>query len=131
MSCADVCLSHDYDGDPSSFSVVRDVRARKPHQCCECRDAIAVGESHEVVSGKWDGDFASFRTCAACVDIRKAFVCGGWAFEYLWESMAEEMFPVWRKNGNWDCLAKLTSEAAITKCNTRYAAWLRDTEDME
>jgi hypothetical protein len=130
MSCADVCLDHGcYDG--AEFSTTKVVRARKPHRCGECRDEIPVGADYERCAGKWDGVIDTMRTCLACAEIRAAFVCGSWVFEMLWESIEEEMFPVWWRSGNWDCLAKLTSEAAIAKCNARYKAWLGDMEDME
>jgi hypothetical protein len=50
--------------------VGREVVARKPHRCCECRGWILRGERHQVISGIWDGTPARFRTCADCVHIR-------------------------------------------------------------
>jgi len=127
MSCADVCLSHDYDELPGfSRSVTR--RARKAHKCCECGGVIPVGAEHEVCTGRWDGMFDTYRTCAACAEIRAAFVCGPWCLEMLWESMRQEMFPLWRTKGAWDCLAKLTSDAAVAKCNAEYREWCTDNE---
>ena len=125
MSCADVCLSHDWDGS-NDFHSSRTVKARKTHRCCECGREIGVGESHEYVSAKSDGGFYTNRTCAECAEIREAFVCGTWIYGELWESIREEMFPVWRKKGAWDCLAKLTSEAAVAKCNAGYLEWRVD-----
>lgn len=58
--------------DIPEFCTVADVRARKPHQCCECRDEIAKGEIYERQSGKWSGDLATYKTCLTCRDIRNA-----------------------------------------------------------
>ncbi len=38
------------------------------------------------------------------------------------------MFPRWNEAGPWDCLAKLTTDAAIAKCNARYLNWKADNE---
>jgi Fe-S-cluster-containing hydrogenase component 2 len=130
MSCADVCLSHDVD-DMASFYHEKIVKAKKGYECEECRDVIPVGALYERVTGKWDGHFQTIRTCGPCAEIRKAFVCGSWALGYLWESMWEEMFPVWREKGAWDCLAKLTTPEAVAKCNVKYADWLGDDDDAE
>lgn len=127
MSCADICLSHDYDGD-SAFSSMKWVRARKAHTCCECGEAIAVGTEYERVSGKGDGMFFSDATCAICAEVRAAFVCGTWVLGMLWESMREEMFYAWKRIGPWDCLAKLTTDAAVAKCSAEYKDWLGDDE---
>lgn len=127
MSCADVCLSMDYDGSNEFFSE-KPVRARKAHKCCECRGAIAVGETYHYAAGKCDGDFFDERTCAVCFEIRNAFTCGSFTFETLWEAMGEEMFPLWRKRGPWDCLAKLTTSAAVDRCTARFNQWLTDNE---
>jgi hypothetical protein len=127
MSCADVCLSHDWDGS-TDFHSSRTVKARKPHKCCECGRAICVGESHQYVSGKCEGWFFTERTCAECEEIRTVFVCGSWVYGELWESMREQMFPMWRTKGAWDCLAKLTTEAAVAKCNAEYREWCTDNE---
>ena len=128
MSCADVCLFEHYEGNGPDFHTTKTVTARKSHQCEECRDPINPGERYECTSGKWDGQMSTFRVCLPCVEIRDAFTCGSWIYGELWESIREEMFPVWREKGPWDCLAKLTSEAAIEKCNAEYREWMRDYE---
>lgn len=124
MSCADVCLSlSDYDCGPE-WSADRRVRAAKPHRCCECGEAIATGDVHEVVVGRWDGEFNTYRTCAACVEVRAAFCCGGWIFGELWESVRAELFPRWEKNlMGVECLAKLETDEAVAKMRAKYAAW--------
>jgi hypothetical protein len=127
MGCADACLFQYYDGDSGpDFSRVKTVKARVTHRCEECGCMIAPGHRYERTSGKWDGTMSTFRVCVVCAEIRNAFTCGSWIFGELWESMRDEMFPVWRDKGPWDCLAKLTSDAAIAKCNAKYAEWSAD-----
>jgi len=127
MGCADVCLSMDYDGSNAFFSE-KPRRARKEHKCCECGEVIAVGATYYYASGKSDGDIFTERTCAVCREIRDAFSCGSYTFEMLWELMREEMFPLWRSRGPWDCLAKLTTPEAVAMCNSEFAEWLHDNE---
>jgi hypothetical protein len=43
--------------------------------------------------------------------------------------MREQMFPVWREVGPWDCLAKLTKEDAVALCNMKFAEWQQDQDD--
>lgn len=59
------------DGDPPEFMVTETRRARKPHQCHECRGTITPGESYEHVRGKWEGDVYTFKTCALCLELRQ------------------------------------------------------------
>jgi hypothetical protein len=58
-----------------------------------------------------------------CCEIREAFVCGSWVFGMLWDSICEEMFPMWRTKGAWDCLSKLETPEAVAKCNAEYKEW--------
>ena len=53
--------------------------ARKTHRCCECRREIQRGEQYRVESGKWDGEFCTYKTCADCLSLRDVYFCG---FEY-------------------------------------------------
>ncbi len=59
----------DYDDSPVFFTEVWR-RARVEHSCCECLGTIQPGEDYQTISGKWNGDIFSFKTCAACVDLR-------------------------------------------------------------
>jgi hypothetical protein len=129
MGCADVCLFEHYDGDNGpDFHATKTVTAKNTHQCVECRELIVPGQRYERTSGKWDGYMSTMRVCLVCAEIRDAFTCGSWIYGELWESVREEMFPVWRRNGAWDCLAKLTTPEAVAKCNAEYAAWAEDFE---
>lgn len=124
MSCADVCIDQDYDGDIAEFYRESRPKARKPHQCCECGETIPVGTVYQRASGKSEGDVWSEATCAVCEEIRRAFVCGSVTFGMLWESIELEMFPIWTERGPIDCLAKLDTLAARDKCRARYQTWL-------
>lgn len=46
------------------------VKARKEHHCCECRGTIATGEEYERVTGKWDDELRTYKTCGPCRELR-------------------------------------------------------------
>lgn len=122
-----MCLSMDYDGSNEFYrDEVR--RARKAWRCCECREDIAAGQRYEYAVGKSGGDIFSARTCVACAEIREAFTCGSWIFGQLWKAIREDMFPRWNEMSAIDCLAKLTTDAAIAKMRAEYAEWKEDNE---
>lgn len=56
---------------PAEFYAKRTVRARKQHCCDECFRTIQPGEKYECVSGKWDGEMDSFKTCPRCLNLRE------------------------------------------------------------
>lgn len=68
-------------------------KARKDHACCECRRTIKAGTVYEVVSGIWDHEPSSFKTCPRCVTLRAAMATvNGWPpppFTYLLETIRE------------------------------------------
>jgi hypothetical protein len=65
MSYDCVC---DYDA-PQFYNVT--IRtARKQHKCEECCGLILPGDKYEYVSGCWNGDVNTFKTCEHCRDIR-------------------------------------------------------------
>lgn len=45
-------------------------KARKPHECCECRGAIEVGERYHKHHGIWDGAADTFKVCEDCEALR-------------------------------------------------------------
>lgn len=117
--CADVCIGSDDDGDAAEFYSERWVRARTAHKCCECGETIAPGESYQSVAGKWVGAVATFRTCAACAEIRSVFCCEGWIFGFLWEEAEGSLFPIMTTG----CLDGLTTSAAKEKVVARWRSW--------
>ena len=124
VSCADVCINHDYDVEDSEFYVERATCARREHRCVECGGTISVQDRYWRGSGKNDGRVWTVKTCSLCYEIRRAFVCGSWIFGELWEAIREEMFPIWNERGPIDCLAKLESREARDKCREEYRVWL-------
>lgn len=119
MSNCDVCIgTYDYDGP--EFWKRSAPKARKPHRCCECNREIQRGETYQLDTGRWDGDFNTYRTCAQCAEIRDVFTCGGgWLYRSLWEDM-EMAFDDLRMAGEcWDEL----SAAAKAHLLVRWRAW--------
>ena len=117
MNCAVItgCLE---DG-PSLYSALMR-RARKQHKCCECRELIVAGDQYEDVSGCWDGDFNTHKTCLLCVEIRAAFSDGQWVFGYIWQDLRDHFFPKMVAGG--PCLEKL-SAAAKEKMFAQWRKW--------
>lgn len=61
--------SCDYgDAEQPQFFTCKTVKARKQSKCSECGNVIHPGSKYERVSGKWDGDVRSYRTCSDCLD---------------------------------------------------------------
>ncbi len=46
-------------------------KARKDHQCCECKGVIGKGEKYNYHSGIWNGEPASYKVCLDCDALRK------------------------------------------------------------
>lgn len=59
------------DYDPPQFHHRELRKARKPHECYECRGTIPAGETYEHVRGKWDYDVRTFKTCGLCLELRQ------------------------------------------------------------
>lgn len=122
MSCQDQCVSSYSDAATEFYSDAMR-KAAKPYTCEECGDAIAKGDRYEYASGKTEGDFWTFRTCATCVEIRNAFCCDGWVLTTLWEEIRDQLFSQWDEMKAIDCLAKLESPAGIAKMRAKYAEY--------
>lgn len=127
MSCNDVCIDQSWAADGNcEFYTDKIVTARRAHRCVECSQRINVGQRYERASGRYDGDFFSDATCLLCADVRKSFVCGSWVLGLLWESVEEELFPRWRDEGPFECMAKLQTQEARDYCLTRYEEWAKE-----
>lgn len=46
-------------------------KARKSHECIECKGEIAPGEVYEFISGVFEGRGFSVKTCRECDSIRR------------------------------------------------------------
>ena len=118
------CIYDSADGDLPEFYSQAFVKARKPHRCVECREAIPVGAKYERMSGKWDGDVRTETTCLCCQEIRSSFCCEGWTYGQLWEDIEEQMFS--ERPGGIDsaCLEKLVTVEAKQFLQRRWWAWV-------
>jgi len=82
----DHCI--DMNGEESEFVQKTTVRAAKEHKCCECGNPILVGQEHEMVKGKWDGFWESYRTCRICAAVRADFF-HSYIYGMLWDMMEQ------------------------------------------
>lgn len=51
----------------------RMVKANNRHTCCECYHHIEKGDQYVVVSGCWDYDWHTYKTCTRCNKIRDVY----------------------------------------------------------
>lgn len=88
-----LCAISAFDGTNEMFTQ-RQVKARKRHKCCECREPIEVGQPYECCAVKCDGEWHTFQTCLLCAEIRDHFSCdGSWVFETTWDDLRDYAFP--------------------------------------
>ena len=86
----------DYDYESPEFFRVRDVRAHKVHQCCECSEPIKPGDTYEYIIGKWDGELSEYRTCLTCSRIRTDFCAAFTTLRHtLWEGLGVDYLGEW------------------------------------
>lgn len=65
-------------------------KARKQHECIECRRGIEPGERYEVCSGiDYDGHAFDHKMRLGCRNIREHFCSGGWCVGMIWEQIHE------------------------------------------
>jgi len=114
-----VCISgSDYDEGPEFYEAI-EVKARKPHVCGECHRAIPKGTIYERVTGKWEGDVKTIKTCLDCMNIRDGLSCdGGFTHGTLWESIREVFDQM-----NTGCLAKIETASAKAYLVSRWRKW--------
>lgn len=92
----DICVCEDwYQDDGPEFVQVKIVKARKSHVCCECVEKIEIKKQYEKVSGKWDGEFSTFKTCLPCSNIRKDYFKCGWIYGEMWSMIIEQLYQVY------------------------------------
>lgn len=82
------CCSIEVDELPE-FHVVKTVKARKPHKCCECGAEIKPWDQYESVHAKWDGQVSTIKTCILCAKIRDEYCSGGFEYGGLRETLCE------------------------------------------
>lgn len=119
MSDCGVCISN---GDGETVEMIREndaVKARKQHQCHECRRPILKGQTHQVHVTKFDGDFEVYRTCQVCVEIRRGFSCdGSWTYGALWDDLTESFEYI-----NDSCFTKIQTVEAKRYLRERWMKW--------
>ncbi len=76
MECCCHLADHN-DYDANNVYRAKMVKARKPHNCCECRRIIASGEMYERVNLCSEGGWSEFKTCIGCKRLRDDMACGG------------------------------------------------------
>ena len=105
------CPLSDGDGDGPSCYRQETRKARKPHVCCECHEAIPAGQKYEYVSGIWDGRPSDFKPCLSCKEIRDHFSCndGRGVIGELWTDLEENFFPDMKAGG--PCMEGLSPAA--------------------
>lgn len=110
MSIVCCPLTGSDDGDRPSFHSKEIRTARKAHTCSECDEVIPARARYEYVTGCWDGDVSTFKTCFSCVEIRDHFACGsGWVYGQVWNDLEENFFPDMKAGG--PCMEGLSPEA--------------------
>lgn len=81
------------DYDPPEFCSISTSTARKQHRCYECYGPIEPGEKYESTSGKWDGCFTTFKTCALCAELKEwaqiSVPCFCWTYGDLLENVRD------------------------------------------
>lgn len=87
-----MCMIDNSDG-PLEMYDSKIVKGRKEHRCNECGRTLLRGESHELVTGKFDGTFVAYRTCIHCLVAVKWLrtECGGHIFTGVQEDIEEHL----------------------------------------
>lgn len=52
------------------FCKEQTIRANKEHYCCECHKVIKPGTNYVRISGVWNSEWATHKTCLRCDHIR-------------------------------------------------------------
>jgi len=83
------CSYETTDFEPWEFGTVKIRKAVKEHKCCECHDPILPGQEYEYASGRFEGDYLTFRTCKTCLQIRSDYCPRGHIYGGLAEAIRE------------------------------------------
>ena len=116
------CPLYGGDDERPQVAMTRIRTARAAHVCGECNEAIVSGQKYEITTGKWDGDWSTYKTCMSCREIRNHFACSrGWTFTQVWDQIESNFFPGMVAGG--PCMEGL-SPAAKGRLFERRLAWL-------
>lgn len=84
------CCCTTSDGVSPSVYHEKMRRARGVHECCECGRTIERGEQYQYVTGVWDDEWITYKTCLGCMRLRLDVSCGeGWTFGTLREDILD------------------------------------------
>jgi len=64
---------NDYDLVDPTFYLERKRKARVPHQCSECHQAILPKTEYISISGKWAGEISTYKQCLSCKEMSKHY----------------------------------------------------------
>lgn len=107
------------DADPCDFWRVTTPRARKEHQCTECREPIAIGALYRRVSWKFEGQVGTDKVCEPCWESMQEFdyhIFGG----DFWSHMREE----WEQGANIQgCINRLVTVDAKIHMHRQWMCW--------
>lgn len=112
MECSCV-IDMDHDGGPTCHKE-KIQTARKEHHCCECHRVISPGEEYEYVSGIWDSEAETYKTCLDCKSLRDTFF-DSWAYTQVWDNFRDE-FGYTDSIIPESCVAELTPGARTRVC---------------
>lgn len=125
-SCSCIYVG-DFDS-PSFYS--REMRkANREHKCSECSRPIAPGEQYENARGKWNEEFAVYKTCRDCLSVRDEFFCDGYPHQGIWEAVTEHLHYC---DGHISAasIAELTPAARDKVCDMIEEIWEDDCEPL-
>lgn len=126
MDCS--CVYLETNNEFADFSKTLTPIARKQHICVECGRTIQKGEKYEVVSGLWDGEFSTFKTCSDCLCVREEFFCDGYIYGTIWDDLHTHIDYIDGEVSS-DCLLRLPEKVRwkvmeiIDKCFERSTTW--------
>lgn len=122
----DVCdVNFGRDRDENDFYSELPRRARKQHQCAECRSEIQHGETYIRCVGKSDGVMWAVVVCSACREIIREFSPEGWDFGGgIWEDFRD----AWSRGTPLQpCLNRLSTVKEKTKLRDMFLKYKRIT----
>ena len=111
-------------GDMPDFFTRSMPTAHNEHKCGECGRVINPGEKYEYVSGKWDGDWEVYKTCADCLSIRDTLFCN-YGIGRIYEDLMEEIYNTNGGNHIAENLAGLTPAARAKVCEMLEKYWAK------
>ena len=104
--------------------------ARLRHRCCECWGVIEVGEKYAKLTGVWDGDALTYKTCSDCEALRHDLSKGveedialSGIYERLTESGyllgLERMKAICDRRGSWHLATRIKRHISNLKEETK------------